>query len=95
MLRWYNEPYIFLSTDGSCSDYSSAIHEFGHFLNYYAAPTDLTFGTLDYEVAEMQSIGMEFMATHWYEELFGPDTAHMLLIEALYNACLLYTSRCV
>ena len=88
MLRWYNEPYIFLSTDGSCSDYSSAIHEFGHFLNYYAAPTDLTFGTLDYEVAEMQSIGMEFMATHWYEELFGPDTAHMLLIEALYNATL-------
>lgn len=88
LLRWYNEPYIFLSTDGSCSDYSSAIHEFGHFLNYYAAPADLTFGTLDYEVAEMQSIGMEFMATHWYEELFGPDTAHMLLIEALYNATL-------
>lgn len=85
-LYWYNEPYIFLTPDGSHYDYSGIIHEFGHFLNSYAVPSDLIFGAADYEVCEMQSIGMEFMATHWYEELFGPDTARMLLIDSFYNA---------
>ena len=67
-LYWYNEPYIFLTPDGSYYDYSGIIHEFGHFLNSYAVPSDLIFGAADYEICEMQSIGMEFMATHWYEE---------------------------
>lgn len=85
-LYWYNEPYIFLTPDGSYYDYSGIIHEFGHFLNSYAVPSDLIFGAADYEICEMQSIGMEFMATHWYEELFGPDTARMLLLDSFFNS---------
>ena len=49
-------------------------------------PSDLIFGAADYEICEMQSIGMEFMATHWYEELFGPDTARMLLLDSFFNS---------
>ena len=62
-----------------------AIHEFGHFLNSYAIPSDMVFGSPDFEVCEMQSIGMQLMATHWYEELFGADTAHMLELETFYD----------
>lgn len=85
-LYWYNEPYIFLTPDGNYSDYSGVIHEFGHFLNSYAVPSDLVFGAPDYEICEMQSIGMELMATHWYEELFGSDTARVLLVNMLGNS---------
>lgn len=84
-LYWYNEPFIFLAPTGDCYDYTSLIHEFGHFLNSYAIPSDMVFGSPDFEVCEMQSIGMQLMATHWYEELFGADTARMLELETFYD----------
>lgn len=84
VLYWYNEPFIFNSPAGDLNDYTNTFHEFGHFLNFYGVPSDLIFGVSDNEISEMQSIGMELMATHWYGEIFGPD-ADGALANLLFN----------
>lgn len=75
VLYWYNEPFIFNTPEGGLSDYTNTFHEFGHFLNFYGVPSDLIFGMADNEISEMQSIGMEIMASHWYGDLFGEEAA--------------------
>lgn len=73
VLYWYNEPFIFNTPSGDVNDYTNTFHEFGHFLNFYGVPSDLIYGVADNEISEMQSTGMEIMATHWYADIFGAD----------------------
>ena len=78
-IYYFNEPYLFNSPYGDADDFGDSFHEFGHFLNAYGTTSDLVYGMPDYDLSELQSQGMEVMATHWYEELFGDLSGDMLM----------------
>ncbi len=79
-----NEPFIYLYKNDSFYDFSSLIHEFGHFYhsynddNYYFNITD------DVEASEVHSQGLELLFLDYYDELFGKD-ANILRKYILFN----------
>ncbi len=67
----YNVPFIFHYADGTLGDNFVLMHEFGHFVNaayqdymYYETAEDI-------DAAELQAHSTEFLATLYYEEIFG------------------------
>lgn len=53
----YDAPYIFLTGDGSCEDYMTLAHEFGHFVDYYI--NDGNDASLD--LSEISSQALEYL----------------------------------
>jgi len=53
----YDAPYIFLSTNGDCTDYMTLAHEFGHFADYFI--NDGNEASLD--VSEISSQALEYL----------------------------------
>jgi len=53
----YNAPFLFVSTSGSCEDYGSLSHEFGHFYDSYT--NDNSGASLD--LLEVSSQGLELL----------------------------------
>ena len=56
-LEGFEAPYVFLSADGSCEDYMTLAHEFGHFADSYinyGAPTSL-------DLSEVSSQALEYL----------------------------------
>ncbi len=53
----YDAPYVFISTEGSCSDYTTLAHEFGHFVDSYINYDSST--SLD--LSEVSSQGLELL----------------------------------
>ncbi|NLC72423.1 MAG: M3 family oligoendopeptidase [Ruminococcaceae bacterium] len=70
-LYYYKIPFIFQKAEGNVLDKMTLIHEFGHFLNFYYAPSDLIYGLSDNDLSELQSQGLEMIATAHYKEIFG------------------------
>lgn len=67
----YNVPFIFHCADGTLNDIFTLMHEFGHFVNsaycdymYYETDEDI-------DAAELQAHSAEFLATLFYEDIFG------------------------
>ncbi|MCR5636339.1 MAG: hypothetical protein K6F76_04055 [Clostridiales bacterium] len=77
----YEEPFIFNAPYGYYQDYMDIFHEFGHFVSAYYNPADDIWGISDYDLAELQSQGMEIMFTMFYDEIFGDsaDSARKVL----------------
>ncbi|MDD5923164.1 MAG: M3 family metallopeptidase [Clostridia bacterium] len=67
----YKEPFIFNSPYENYLDYTTMFHEFGHFVSSYYNPEDSVWGYCDYDLAELQSQGMEVIFTLFYDEIFG------------------------
>lgn len=83
VLYWYNQPFIFNCPYGSYYDYSDLFHEFGHFASYFYSPSNLIFGNSDNDLAELQSQGLEVLATLFYDELFGPENGDAIRADVL------------
>lgn len=71
VLYYYNEPFIFNAPTNTYRDYTDMFHEFGHFANYFYTESDLVFGMSDYDLSELQSQGLEVLATFFYDDIFG------------------------
>ncbi len=71
VLYYYNEPFIFNAPTKTYRDYTDMFHEFGHFANYFYTESDLVFGMSDYDLSELQSQGLEVLATFFYDDIFG------------------------
>ena len=76
-LTSYYEPYIFISGTGTAIDSLTFVHEFGHFLNDYAAAGSIA-GT---DVMEIFSQGMEYLSLCYGEA--GQEFADVKLAESL------------
>jgi len=70
----YDAPVLMLTAGGSGQTLSTAIHEFGHFMDAYHNYDSARVGYMkDINVAEVSSQALELLATHYYEEIYGDD----------------------
>ncbi len=75
---------MYLYTDGSYLDFTSAVHEFGHFHSERRDQTPVLMQKNCIDLAEVQSQGMEVLYTAFYPEIFG-ENAKTAELAALYN----------
>ncbi len=66
-LSGYDIPVIFQYMNGTVSDVSTFVHEFGHFSSYYMHGQ---YGGYDLDYAEVQSQALEMLFMNKYEELY-------------------------
>ena len=63
---------FFLTTTGSCMDYFTMAHEFGHFINASRVPvTNPIIFTASYDIFEAQSSGLELLFGQKAQNVFG------------------------
>ncbi len=71
----YDAPYIFLSTNGNCTDYMTLAHEFGHFADYFINNGSET--SLD--VSEISSQALEYLTlTKIKEDITAEEYKYLL-----------------
>lgn len=76
----YNEPFIYnMCYKGNARTLSDSVHEFGHFLSaHYAPGKNVLVDTLNYDIAEVNSQGLELLYDEYYDEIFGEKKASLL-----------------
>ena len=84
-LYYYNEPFLFNKPSNTYYDYVDLFHEFGHFANMYACPSNLIFGVADNDLSELQSQGMEVMLTCFCNDVFGSQDGNTVRNTILLN----------
>ena len=67
----YGSAFLFNDPYGDYQDYSTLIHEFGHFTEAFHNPTHALWDTFYIDVGEIHSQGLEVLSTAWGEDLFG------------------------
>lgn len=67
----YNAPFFFNSPYGDVNDFSTIIHEFGHYNNFYSHPNTWNEGSCSIDVAEVHSQALELLFTQFYGDFFG------------------------
>ena len=71
-LMEYGSPFIFNAPYNEAADYSVTIHEFGHFnAAFHQSDHALLSEEGSYDIAEIQSQGLELLFLDYYDELFG------------------------
>lgn len=68
-LAQYGTAFIFNAPSGSYQDYSSLIHEFGHFAQTHYDPTPALWAGGDTDLGEVHSQALEVLFTHYAEQL--------------------------
>ncbi len=74
--------YIYQSNE--YYDFSTAVHEFGHFHAEWDDDVSLFYQQNCVDIAEVQSQGLSMLYTSFYDEIFGDDAAYLELV-ALYD----------
>ena len=81
----FNAPYMFNCADGSYSDMTTLIHEFGHYNQmYYASADEWYYGYFELDLCEIHSQGLEVLFLEYYDEMFG-EYSNVLNIYNLFN----------
>lgn len=83
MLDAYGAPFYFNSPYGDLYDFSTAIHEFGHYNNFYWQKTGWNDGSKSLDIAEVHSQGLELLFTHFYKDIFEDEDAALTVQDYL------------
>lgn len=78
----YEAPFIFMSADGSISDYSTLYHEFGHFADYFINNGK----SADLDRSEVSSQGLEYIMLHYMKDKLSQDDSQYLTYKGLCSA---------
>ncbi len=93
MLGAYGAPYTFNTPNGNLYDFTTAVHEFGHYNRYYWTPSYYFAATDSIDMAEVHSQAFELLFTQFYDELFGEYADAVAgyqmsnIISAILDAC--------
>nr|WP_027870151.1 M3 family metallopeptidase [[Eubacterium] cellulosolvens] len=82
-MPYYGDAYIFNSPEGGYRDWQVLIHEFGHFNAAFHDDTPQLFSTMNLDVAEIQSQGLEALMTVYFPDIFGKRDGKALMIAEL------------
>lgn len=94
ILYSYNAPFTFNTPSGTLYDFSTAVHEFGHYNRYFWTPHGFFEYEDDIDQAEVHSQGLELIFTQFYDDIFGEDSQDVLnylmsnLTGSLIDGCL-------
>lgn len=78
----YNAPFIFISTCGDVTDYTTICHEFGHFADYYINGSSET--SLD--LSEVSSQALELLSLTLFSDIISEDALEYLTYYEMENA---------
>ena len=78
MLYSYGAPFFFNTPYGMLYDFTTMVHEFGHYNNYYWEGSGWNDPSSGHDLAEVHSQGLELLFTHWYEEIFEDNAQYVL-----------------
>lgn len=78
ILDSYGAPFYFNTPNGNVYDFTTAVHEFGHYNNYYWQPCGWNDGSKSIDLAECHSQGLELLFAHFYPEIFGDNGQFVL-----------------
>jgi len=84
MLYSYGAPFFFNTPYGQLYDFTTIVHEFGHYNNFYWEGSDWNDPSSGHDLAEVHSQGLELLFSHWYDEIFE-DNAQFVLDYQLSN----------
>ena len=73
ILDYYGAPFFFNSPTGSVNDLTTAVHEFGHYNNYYWQSCGWNDNAKSIDLCEVHSQGLELLFSHFYPEIFGEE----------------------
>ena len=87
MLYSYGAPFFFNSATayGDPYDFTTAVHEFGHYNSYYWQPVGWEDGSKNIDLSEVHSQGLELIFSHWYADIFGEEDGETLLNYQIFN----------
>jgi len=89
----YNAPFFFNSPTGSLYDFTTAVHEFGHYNNFFWQDNGWYSEYKDYDTLEVHSQGLELLFSHWYPDLFG-DAGQDVLDYQIFNLLYAFIDGC-
>ena len=72
-LEAYGAPFFFNNPNGGPWDLTTAVHEFGHYNNYYWTDGGWYLGDKPIDICEVHSQALELLFTEFYPQLFGGD----------------------
>ena len=78
MINGYGAPFYFNSPYGNLYDFTTAVHEFGHYNNFYWQPNGWNDGSKSIDLAEVHSQGLELLFSYYYPEIFGENSQFVL-----------------
>ena len=81
----YGAPFFFNQPSGDISDLTTAVHEFGHYNNFYWTDGYWYNGSVSLDVAEVHSQALELLFTEFYPEIFGEQVARFFTVFMMYN----------
>ena len=84
ILSAYQAPYFFNTPTGTLYDLTTAVHEFGHYNNFYWTDGSWYDGSKGYDIDEVHSQGLELLFTEFYPEIFG-ESGDFVTVFILYN----------
>lgn len=84
MIYSYGAPFFFNTPTGMLYDFTTIVHEFGHYNNYYWEGAGWNDASSGHDLAEVHSQGLELLFSHWYDEIFD-DSAQFVLDYQLAN----------
>jgi len=100
ILNSYGAPFFFNAASGTIQDFSTAIHEFGHYNHYYWHPAGWNDESVGMDMAEIHSQGMELLFSHYYPQVFGEKASQandyllaslsQAMVSAIYSELELY-----
>lgn len=78
ILTSYGAPFFFNTPSGFFGDFTTMVHEFGHYNHFYWVVADLEGEAKSNDLAEVHSQGLELLFSHWYEDIFGESAQFAL-----------------
>lgn len=69
-LTGYGAPFFFNTPMNFFGDFTCAVHEFGHYNQFYWVGADLESRSKSYDILEVHSQALELLFSHWYGEIF-------------------------
>lgn len=81
----YNDGYIYYSSDNTVSDYSTIVHEFGHFNHIYNTKADTFNSSSILDVQEIMSQGLQLLFYDYYDQLVGDGNGEALSEYTIYE----------
>lgn len=75
-----NSAMIYIYSDGSYYDFTTAVHEFGHFHSSFNDDTNAYLSVSNIDLAEIQSQGMELLFMQFYDDIYGRQADAMRLL---------------
>lgn len=84
-LPYYNDAFIFNSPYGHYYDYTTAIHEFGHYNYYFRNTEDILTQQNNIDLCEIHSQGLEMLYYDYADEIFEGETGDLFRFMEVYQ----------